>query len=149
MKNLSVFIVTLIALILLTSVESQAGRFERRDSRQDNRIDAGIARGDITQREARILRNDQDRICELRESALRDGRLSERERMRLERRQNMTDRRFCRFSNNRDERRDRHNFDNDHISFRKSAVLVPLILPPLPPPPFVFPGMHILFHHSR
>jgi hypothetical protein len=148
MKNLSIFVLALMVMVLLTTIESHAGGFGKRYSDQDNRIDAGIARGDITQREARILRNDQERICELRERALRDGRLSEKERMMLERRQNMADRRFHHFNNNRAERRDRHHFDRDHISFRKSSVMVPIILPPLPPPPIVFPGMHILFHHS-
>jgi hypothetical protein len=148
MKNLSLFIVTLIALVLLTSVESQAGRFERRDSRQEDRIEAGIARGEITQRESRILRNEQEKICELRERAMRDGHLSEKERRMLERRQNLASRHIYRFNHNRAERDGRHDFNRKDISFTRSTVFVPLILPPLPPP-MVFPGMHILFHHSR
>jgi len=148
MKNLSVFIATLIALVFLTSAESQAGRFERRDSRQEDRIESGIERGEITRREARILRNEQEKICELRERAMRDGHLSERERMMLERRQDIASRHINRFNHNRAERHDRHDFNRKDISFTRSTALVPLILPPLPPP-FVFPGMHILFHHSR
>jgi hypothetical protein len=149
MKNLFVFIAALAAFIFLTSVESQAGRFERRDSRQYDRIEAGIARGEITQREARILRNEQDNICELRERSMRDGHLSDRERIRLERRQDLASRHIHRFNHNRAERRDRHDYDREDISFNRSSVVIPLILPPLPPPPLVFPGMHILFHHIK
>jgi hypothetical protein len=149
MKNLSIFIVTLMVIVLLAAVESQAGIIEQRYSKQQDRIENGIAKGEITHREARILRNGQDNIDEQRERALRDGYLSDRERIRLARRQNMASRHIYRFKHNRIERRDRHNYDYDDISFKRSTVLVPLILPPFPPPPLVFPGMHILFHHSR
>jgi len=124
MKNLSIFIVTLMVIVLLTAVESQAGRIETRYSRQDNMGDQ-------------------------RERALRDGRLSNSERIMLERRQALASRHIYRNKHDRIERRDRHNYDYDDISFKRSTVLVPLILPPFPPPPLVFPGMHILFHHSR
>ena len=149
MKNLSIFIATLMVLVFLAAVESQAGRIEKRYSRQDNRIESGITKGEITRGEARILRNEQNNIDEQRERALRDGRLSNRERIMLERRQDLASRHVYRFNNNRTERRDRHHYDYDDISFKRSTVLVPLILPPFPPPPLVFPGMHILFHHSR
>lgn len=149
MKKLSVFIITLMVIVLSSAVESQAGRFERRDSRQEDRIEAGIARGEITQRESRILRNEQEKICELRERAMRDGYVSSRERMMLEQRQNLASRHINRFNHNRADRRDRRYYDHDNISFKRSAVLVPLILPPFPPPPLVFPGMHILFHSLR
>ena len=149
MKNLYIFITTLMVLVFLAAVESQAGRIEKRFSRQDNRIDSGITKGEITRREARILSNEQNNIDEQRERALRDGRLSNRERIMLERRQDLASRHIYRFNNNRTERRDRHHYDYDDISFKRSRVLVPLILPPFPPPPLVFPGMHSLFHHSR
>ena len=149
MKNLFLFIAALMVIVFLTADVSHAGRFEKRYSRQDYRIDAGIENGEITRREARILRNEQDKICELRERAMRDGHLSERERIMLERRQNMASRHIYRFNHNRAERRDRHDFDREDISFKRSSVVIPLILPPFPPLPLVFPGMHILFHHSR
>ncbi len=149
MKNLFLFIVALMVIVFLTADISHAGRFEKRYSRQENRIEAGIANDEITRREARILRNEQDNICELRERALRDGHMSERERIMLERRQDLASRHIHRFNHNRAERRDRHNYDYEEISFKRSTVLVPLILPPFPPPPLVFPGMHILFHSLR
>jgi len=149
MKKLSVFIVTLMVIVFLAAVESQAGRNEKRYSQQENRIEAGIAKGEIARGEARILRNEQDKIYGLKERFLRDGHLSERERMILERRQNMASRHIHRFNHNRADRRDRHHYDYDDISFKRSSVLVPLILPPFPPPPLVFPGMHILFHSLR
>jgi len=149
MKNVSIFIVTLMVLVFLAAVESQAGRIEKRDSRQDSRIEDGIAKGEISRGEARILRNQQDNIDKQREKALRDGRLSNRERIMLERRQDLASRDIYRYRHNRIERSGRHYNDYDNISFKRSKVLVPLILPPFPPPPLVFPGMHILFHHSR
>ncbi|MBU1712848.1 MAG: hypothetical protein KKD47_07055 [Proteobacteria bacterium] len=149
MKKLSIFIVTLMVIVFLAAVESQAGRVEKRHSRQQDRIDAGIAKGGITSREARILRNEQDNIDEQRERALRDRHLSKRERIRLERRQDLANRHIYSYKHNGIERRDRHHYDYDDISFKRSTVLVPLILPPLPPLPLVFPGMHIIFHSSR
>jgi hypothetical protein len=146
MKNLFVFIVTLMVIVFLAAVESQAGVIEKRYSRQQDRIEDGIAKGEITHREARILRNGQDNIDEQRERALRDGRLSNRERMMLERRQDLASRHIYRYKHDRMERSDRHNYDYDDISFNRSRVIVPLILPPFPPPPLIFPGMHILFH---
>ncbi|MBU1398523.1 MAG: hypothetical protein KKH85_06490 [Proteobacteria bacterium] len=112
MKNLSIFIVTLMVIVFLAAVESQAGRVEKRYSRQQDRIENG-------------------------------------ERMRLERRQYPASRHIYRYKNNRIERRDRYHYDYDHISFKRSTVLVPLILPPSPPLPLVFPGVHILFNSSR
>ncbi len=149
MKNLSIFIVTLMVIVLLAAVESQAGIIEQRYSRQQDRIENGIAKGEITRREARILRNEQDNIDEQRARALHDGHLSDRERIMLERRQNLASRHIYRFNHNRTERRDRRDYDHEEISFKRSSVVIPLILPPFPPPPLIFPGMHILFHHSR
>ena len=112
MKNLYVFIVTLIVIVLLASVESQAGSYEKKYSRQQDRIDNG-------------------------------------ERMRIERRLDLENRNISRYKHDRIKRRDRHNYDYEEISFKRSTVLVPLILPPLPPLPLVFPGIHIMFHSSR
>ncbi len=125
MKDLFIFIVTLMVIVFLAAVESQAGRIEKRYSGQEDRIDGQ------------------------RERTLRDGRLSNRERMMLERRHHLASRHIYRNKHDRIERRDRRHYDYDDISFKRSTVLVPLILPPFPPPPLVFPGMHILFHHSR
>lgn len=125
MKNLSIFIVTLMVIVFLAAVESQAGRIEKRYSGQEDRIDGQ------------------------RERVLRDGRLSNRERMMLERRHDLAGRHIYRNKHDRIERRDRRHYDYDNISFKRSTVLVPLILPPFPPPPLVFPGMHILFHSLR
>jgi len=112
MKNLSIFIVTLMVIVLLAAIESQAGSFEKRYSRQQDRIDNG-------------------------------------EHMRFERRHDMANRHIYRYKHDRMERRDRHNYDYEEISFKRSTVLVPLILPPFPPPPLIFPGIHIMFHSSR
>ncbi|MDP3285864.1 MAG: hypothetical protein Q8M56_15655, partial [Desulfobacterales bacterium] len=69
-------------------------------------------------------------------------------RIRLEHRQDLANRHNYRMRHNYTNRFDRDYYDDD-ISFRKSAVMVPVLLPPLPPLPLVFPGMHIRIFSSR
>jgi hypothetical protein len=122
MKRLSVIFVTLIVFGLMGVSESQAGRIERRDSRQHDRIEKD-----------REMRNDH---------------LSRRERIRLERRQYVANRHIDRMRHNDTNRCDRGYYDDD-LSFRESSVVIPILLPPLPPLPLVFPGMHIRIFSSR
>jgi hypothetical protein len=148
MKNLSIFFVTLMVIVFLSAVESNAERIGKRDVRQHERIEDGIEDGSITIREAKILSSEQHRIDNQKDRAMRDGHLSKRERMRLEQRQDLANRHIYRMRHNDTSRCDRDYYDDD-ISFRKSAVVVPILLPPLPPLPLVFPGMHIRIFSSR
>lgn len=79
---------------------------------------------------------------------MRDGRLSRRERIRIERRQDLANRHIYSMKHNDRNRCDSYFFDDD-VSFRKSAIMIPILLPPLPPLPPVFTGMSVRFHSSR
>jgi len=148
MKRIALFALVVMVIGLMGVSESQAGRIERRDSRQHDRIEDGIDRGEITRQEARFLRNEQHRIDNQKDRAMRDGHLSKREQMRLEQRQDLANRHIYRMRHNYTNRYDRDYYYDD-VTFRKSAVVVPILLPPLPPLPLVFPGMHIRIFSSR
>lgn len=148
MKRIALFALVVMVISLAGAGESLAGRIERRDSRQHDRIEYGIENGNITGQEARFLRNEQHGIDNQKDMAMRDGHLSRRERIMLERRQDLANRHIYRMRHNDTSRCDRDYYDDD-ISFRKSAVVVPILLPPLPPLPLVFPGMQIRIFSSR
>jgi len=79
----------LVALILLaTSTAADAARVDRREARQDARIDAGVAHGELTRCEAARLERRTDRVAAS-EAAYRSTGpgLGPRERRDLERRQ--------------------------------------------------------------
>lgn len=57
---------------------------ERRDAYLDNRIDRGVATGQITSREANRLESQQSQIERMEARARADGRLSGRERARID-----------------------------------------------------------------
>ena len=148
MKRIALFALVVMVIGLAGAGESLAGRIERRDSRQHDRIKDGIENGNITRQEARFLGNEQHRTDNQKDRAMRNGHLSKRERMRLERRQDLANRHIYRMRHNDTNRCDRGYYDDD-ISFRESAVVIPILLPPLPPLPLVFPGMHIRIFSSR
>lgn len=148
MKRIALFALVVMVIGLAGAGESLAGRIERRDSRQHDRIEDGIEDGKITRQEARFLRNGQHRIDNQKDRAMRDGHLSKREQMRLEQRQYLANRHIYRMRHNDTNRYDRDYYDDD-ISFRESAVVIPILLPPLPPLPLIFPGMHIRIFSSR
>ena len=148
MKRIALFALFVMVIGFAGAGESLAGRIEKRDSRQHDRIEDGIENGKITGQEARFLRNEQHGIDNQKDRAMRDGHLSRREIIMLERRQDIANRHIYRMRHNDTSRCDRDYYDDD-ISFRKSAVVVPILLPPLPPLPLVFPGMHIRIFSSR
>lgn len=63
-------------------------RVDARQARQADRIEAGLAKGDLTQHEARRLVAQQQGIHRFEAAALADGSLNNSERMQLERMQN-------------------------------------------------------------
>jgi hypothetical protein len=79
---------TLIAsgvLLASFSVMAQANtpRVDQRQAHQEQRIDQGIASGELTKREARRLRKGQARVDHLENHAKADGAVSRKERARL------------------------------------------------------------------
>jgi hypothetical protein len=122
MKRIALFALVIMVIGFAGAGESLAGRNEKRDLRHHDRIE-----------------NNRE---------MRDDHLSRQERIRLERRQYVANRHIDRMRHNDTNRCDRGYYDDD-LSFRESSVVIPILLPPLPPLPLVFPGMHIRIFSSR
>ena len=69
-----------------------APRVERREWRQESRIERGVASGRLTPWEARVLRREQARIRFMEARMKSDGHLTYRERLRLHHRLNVASR---------------------------------------------------------
>ena len=67
------------------AVPRRTPRVDRREWRQHVRIQRGVTRGDLTRREARQLRMGERHIRRMEWRARADGRVSARERLRLNR----------------------------------------------------------------
>jgi hypothetical protein len=76
------------------------GGIERREWRQEHRIDHGIRSGRLTPREARRLMAQQHRIRWEKQRMMSDGHFTARERMRLHHHMNMANRDIWRMSHN-------------------------------------------------
>lgn len=122
MKRIALFALVVMVIGFAGAGESLAGRNEKRDLRHHGRIENN--RG------------------------IRDDHLSSRERIGLEHRHDPANRHNYRMRHNYTNRCDRGYYDDD-ISFRESSMVIPILLPPLPPLPLVFPGMHIRIFSSR
>ncbi len=77
-----------------------AGRVANRQIRQQRRIHQGIRSGELTRREIRRLERDQFKIQRFKRNAWSDGRLTPRERVRLEHGQNRASRHIYRLKHN-------------------------------------------------
>lgn len=83
---------TAAALLAVTALAASAqpmhslssSELDARQARQAQRIERGVARGEITWREARTLRNEQHEIARAEAAAKSDGHLSRRELRHLE-----------------------------------------------------------------
>jgi len=75
-------------------------RVDRREVRQERRIDRGIASGRLTPWEARVLKKEQARIRFMEARMKSDGHLTCRERLRLNQRQNIASRDIWRLNHN-------------------------------------------------
>jgi opacity protein-like surface antigen len=75
-------------LILLTSVSAFAQaatpRFDQRQANQQQRIDQGVASGQLTGREAARLEKGQEHLQAIEDKATSDGRVTRQERARLQ-----------------------------------------------------------------
>ena len=63
-------------------------RIDKRQKKQDDRIERGIETGDLTKKEARRLEKGQERIDDLEDKALADGKVTKREKKRINKAQN-------------------------------------------------------------
>ncbi len=67
---------------------------DKRQERQQQRIDQGVKSGELTQREAARLERHQERIGKMEEKAKADGMVTAKERARIQHQQNQESRRI-------------------------------------------------------
>lgn len=92
-----------LAALTATAATASADEIDRRQFRQDYRIEQGLRSGDLTRREAAALAAEQARIRDLERRAKADGYVSPYERARLRAAQNEASRHI---------RQERHDDDN-------------------------------------
>ena len=92
-------------LILLTSTaafaQTATPRFDQRRERQQQRIDQGVASGQLTQREATRLEAGQERLQRMEDKAKSDGTVTRQERARLQHAEDVQSRRIYREKHDR------------------------------------------------
>lgn len=69
---------------------------DKREARQENRIQQGVKSGELTPREAARLQKGQARVQRMEAKAKADGTVTAKERARIERQQNLQSRRIAR-----------------------------------------------------
>ena len=96
-------LVSLIAAAAAVPVSAQTATpgADARQERQQQRIDQGVASGELTQREANRLERQQDRIQGMEEKAKADGVVTKQERKQLNRAQNRASRNIAREKHDR------------------------------------------------
>ena len=83
-----------IAAIVVTSftlpgytLAQSTPRVDKRQEKQQDRIERGLEKGQLTNKEARRLEKGQERVEGLEEKALEDGKVTKREKRRIEKAQ--------------------------------------------------------------
>ncbi|HEY7038473.1 MAG TPA: hypothetical protein VID28_06475 [Methylomirabilota bacterium] len=92
------------ALSLTTPVFAQETRVDRRQDRQEERIDRGVESGALTPRETRRLEHGQQHVENLETRAQADGKITAREKGRLEHAQDVQSKRIYRQKHDRQTR---------------------------------------------
>jgi hypothetical protein len=100
MKTILFALVTIAVSGLIFSGQALAGTFDQRQARQQTRIRNEINNDQLTRQEAQRLEYEQRRIRRQNKSYSRDGNLTYRERQRLNRLQDSTDRQITRLKQN-------------------------------------------------
>ncbi|MBI2318337.1 MAG: hypothetical protein HYY28_13790 [Betaproteobacteria bacterium] len=78
---------------------------DKRRATQQQRIDQGVASGQITEREAARLQKGQARVERMKERAKADGKVTKQERARIHQAQNVESRKIAREKRDRQQRR--------------------------------------------
>ncbi|HEX9742802.1 MAG TPA: hypothetical protein VGA17_08440 [Nitrospiraceae bacterium] len=101
------FLITLIAAAVAVPVYAQTATpgVDTRQERQQQRIDQGVASGELNQREAGRLQRRQDRIAAHEEKAKADGLVTKQERRQLHREQNRASRHIAKEKHDRQKAR--------------------------------------------
>ena len=100
MKKTTMITITAMACGLLIATQASAGVFKKRSKNQKHRIRHGILTGQLTRAEARFLKQEQRRIHRIKRIYGSDGRLTHKERRRLDKLQNKASSHIYRFKHN-------------------------------------------------
>ena len=93
------------AITLPAYAQTATPGIDQRQMNQEQRIDQGIASGQLTQRETNRLERGQDRVDNLENRAKSDGVVTARERARVQHAQNVESKRIYRQKHDRQVRR--------------------------------------------
>lgn len=94
-------LVTVFMVVFAGMAAAGTHRMDRREGRQRDRIAEGVRSGDLTRAEAQRLRRGQRQVRRMERRALADGRVSPRERRRIEHAQDRQSRSIHRLKHNR------------------------------------------------
>src|SRR2546423_7560672 len=90
--NHRLIVSALLAAASVGAFAQTAASTVQRDVNQERRIEQGLQNGSLTTREAAILERDEAKVDKMQAQALKDGKLSDAERARLNAAQNKTSR---------------------------------------------------------
>lgn len=101
MKKIGMFLVTAVIMTVFLGADWVfAGRIAHRQMNQRNRIEQGIENRELTRQEVGCLEKQQNRINRQKRKAWQDGKLTQKERIHLERAQDRSSRQIFRFKHN-------------------------------------------------
>ena len=84
--------------------QAESPRIDQRQANQERRIDQGIASGQLNEREANRLNNQQEHINNMEDKAKSDGVVTKKERARVKHAQDRTSRHIARQKHDRQQR---------------------------------------------
>jgi hypothetical protein len=93
-------LVATMAFTTIAEAQTRTPVINRREHRQERRINRGVRSGELTRNEAHHLRNDERRISAERRMARADGRVTRNERRDIRRQENRTSRAIYRDKHN-------------------------------------------------
>jgi len=91
----------------LAFAQAETPRIDKRQANQEQRIDQGIASGQLNEREANRLNNQQEHINKMEDKAKSDGVMTKRERARISAAQDRASRHIVREKHDRQGKRHR------------------------------------------
>lgn len=103
MKKLMMMTLTL-SVFALTSLSAEASRHDHRQKRQKARIAQGVASGELTQHEAKRAAKQQRKINRMEKRAEADGKVTAREKYKLEKAQDAASHSIYRMKHDEDHR---------------------------------------------
>lgn len=102
----SFWAISLSLLFLASTLTASADptRADKRQDKQENRIEHGVKNGELTKREARHLKQGQRHVQHVEDKVTADGVVTPKEKLRLEHAQNVQSRKIFRAKHNKHDR---------------------------------------------